>query len=261
MGNNFKFGYNFLDYTPVASSEDTGKPALNLKDYAHLVRHFRSLVKTEVTITCNFGSAKTLKGVLLNDVNFTDAYIEGSSNGSSWTYSIHVTITEDKGRKRYGIYAPLTAFSYQYFRIRITAQDPVARYPDTALSVFRIGTLCLCQSELEFTRNPSYPYNRLFLKSEPLINKFLSGGREKISTGDLIHWEGDFSFDLAEIDVIEDEILEFNAVIDQVDYMVFFENRGNNSKSYLCQKDTIPEINESSNNIMDTGKFELTEVI
>lgn len=260
MGN-FKFGYNFLDYTPVASSEDTNYPASNLKDYAHLARHSRTLVKTECTYTCNFGSAKTLAGILLNDVNFTDAYIEGSANGSSWTYSVHVTITEDKGRKRYGIYTPLTAFSYQYFRIRITAQDPVARYPDAALSVFRIGTLVLCQSALEFTQNPSYPYNRSFMKSEPLINEFLSGGREKISTGDLIHWEGDFSFDLSEIDVIEDEILEFNAIIDQVDYMVFFENRGNNSKSYLCQKDTTPEISESSHNIMATGEFKLTEVV
>src|SRR4030042_2463084 len=157
MGN-FIFGYDLLSLTGAmitVSSEDSNYPKANMLDLAHLRRHYRSLVITETTIVIDFSSAKAIKAVLLNDVNFTNVYIQGNDT-DVWTspsFSQQFTISEDKRVQRYKLYTALTGFNYQYMRIKITAQTPT-----DGLSVFRIGTLVVTETILELSRNPSIPY-------------------------------------------------------------------------------------------------------
>lgn len=258
MGNNFIFGHDFLAYTPVMSSADTNYPVANLLLYNNLFRHSRSTVKTEVTISIDMGAATVLAGVMLNDVNFTAAYVEGSADNVTWDFSQLIAISEDKTVKRYKIYVPLTAFNYRYFRVRITAQDPVARFPDTALSVFRIGTLVLCKQAVELTYNPAAgPYTVSGAYPEPLINKFMDGGDEVVSRGDTKRGNIKFSFSPTTLDQVG-ELRDLDAILKPTSNVVFYRNNGDTWECYLCRSRGAFETQESDVTF-STSTYELAE--
>ncbi len=256
MGN-FIFGYNFVEpSTEIPSSIDTNYLWANTKDYGHLKRHYRSLVATEVTIVCNFGSAKTILGLFLNDVNFTSVTIQGNAT-DVWTspsFTQDFTISKDDRVQRYKIYCALTAFNYQYLRIKIPAQTPV-----DGLSIFRVGTRAFILSIIEFLQNPTWPYTYEASYPDPLRNDFLSGGFELISQGDIKKWKGSFAFDVNE-KANESQIWLLES-LQPTDYIIFFENDGDTSKGYLCIKISFMEIDWETYNTIVTNDYELEEVI
>jgi hypothetical protein len=233
MGN-FIFGYNQLLTASMltVSSEDANYPKANMLDLGHLRKHYRSTVITEVTIVIDFSTAKAVKLVFLNDVNFTNVYIQGNTT-DTWTsppFSQQFTISQDKRVQRYKLCAVLTGFNYRYMRIRIPGQTPT-----DGLSAFRIGTLFVTETTLELSRNPTPPYEYGAPKAKPQIIEFLSGTVEKVGRSDLKIWEGSFGFNSYERDD-EDELWTLDA-IDEDYYLIFYENLGDNSKGYLCQRD------------------------
>jgi len=255
---NFFFGYNTI-LTPsmlTVSSEDANYPKANMLDLGHLRRHYRSTVITEVTIVIDFSTAKAIKLVFLNDVNFTNVYIQGNTT-NTWTsppFSQQFTISKDARTNRYKLCAILMDFNYQYMRIRIMGQTPT-----DGLSVFRIGTLFATEAILELSRNPSHPYEYQAPKAKPQIIQFLSGTVEKVGRGDIKIWEGSFGFNLYERSK-EDEIWTLDA-IDEDDYLVFYENLGDTSKGYLCQRDGSVRISWNRPNNMNIATLIFREAV
>lgn len=255
MGN-YLFDCTLVDYTPSASSEDSTYPDDNLKIYGHLRKHYRALVQTEVTITLDFGSAKTIESVLLDDVNFTDVYIQGHADEAHWgtpDFSEQFTVTQDERVNRYKLFAALTAFNYQYMRIKVPVQVP------TDLSVFRIGRVCCSDDRITLTKNPSPGYTYKAAFPNPGENNFLSGGREVISRGSYKKWTGEFTF-RGNVKTNEDQLWSIDA-FEPDDYIVFFENGSDLDKVYLCRKKSSLEIEWFAPNSIKTNVFELEEVI
>lgn len=254
---NFKFGYDFIEPTvETPSSEDSGKPWSNAADYNRLRRHYRSLVQTEVTIVCNFGAAKALVGLFLNDVNFTAVTIQGNAT-DSWvtpSFTEDFTVAKNVLTQRYQIYCALAAFNYQYLRIKIPAQTPA-----DGLSVFRVGTRVFILTQLELARNPSMGYARRAGYPAPIVNQFLSGGRELISQGDYKIWSGTFSFDNIEWEH-EPDLWTLDA-FQPDDPVVFYENLGTNSHAYLCRKDDPTEVSWPRHGVAKSSAVAFTEVI
>ncbi len=221
-----------MTYTPVASSQDSGYPASNLYDYAHLRRQWRSLVATEVTIVMNFAAAKAVLAVFLDDVNFANCYIAGNASdawGSPSFPEVEFAISNDIRVNRHKVMAVLTGFNYQYMRIRIPAQTPA-----DGLSVFRIGRLACMDTVLELTQNPYYPYPHEAGYPEPVVNSFLSGGEEVIEQGDYKIFQ--CSFDFRNYDIANESDLWTIDAITPGSYLVLHENLGDTERAYLCRK-------------------------
>jgi hypothetical protein len=255
MGN-FTFGYTLVDYTPTASSEDSNYPIANIKDYAHLKRHFRSQVATEVTIVLDFVSAKVVQVMLLDDVNFADVYIQGNAT-NVWdtpSFSQQYTISKDAETQRYRLCEILTGFNYQYMRIKIPAQTPV-----DGLSVFRIGRIACMTSKIEFTDNPSFPYRHSASYPEPLEVKFPSGGDEQVEQGDYKIWQGEFGFD--RLEKTNEPQLWLLDSLKPTDYLIFYENLGDASRGFFCKKKSQLEVEWGKPKTIKTNTYILREVI
>ena len=232
---NFLFGCNQLLTVSMltVSSEDVSYPKANMLDLGHLRRHYRSSVITEVTIVIDFLTAKACKLAFLNDVNFTDVYIQGNAT-NTWTspsFNQQYAISQDKRVQRYKLCAILTGFNYRYMRIKIPAQTPI-----DGLSAFRIGSLFVTDTALlTLSKNPSHPYEYQAPKAKPYVTEFLSGGAEKINRGDIKIWQGSFGFNYYER-TAEDDLWSLDA-LDEDEYLIFYENMNDTSKGYLCQRD------------------------
>lgn len=256
---NFQFGYNFVDYTPTASSENSPNYLDdNLKKYGNLRDHWRSLVATEVTIVFNFGSAKNIIGNLLADINFTACYIQANSV-DVWTSppyrypaSGNLTVSKDERTQRYNLWIP-PSFNYQYQRLVIPAQTPV-----DGLGIFRMGTFVALNTILTLTDNPSWPYQYSASKLYR-VNEFESGRKEKIKLCDYKIWQGLFSFDPKE-KIHESELWTMDS-IDEDDYLVFFENNDNTSQAYICQREGSLEVEWDRYATIKTNKYLFEEIV
>lgn len=234
MGN-FIFGYNFLDGTDTASSENPSYPLSNIKDYEHLKRHWRSTVITESWVKRNFGQPKNLLAVCLDDVNFTTVTIQGNAT-DTWTspaFSQVFTISKDKRTQRYKGYLTLSGFNYKWLRILIPAQTPV-----DGLSAFRIGRLVCLNTVFELSESHGFTYE--YSADEKMeTNEFLSGSFEDINRGDFC-WQGSFSIDM-QLRTNEDEIWRLNALKKNAN-LVFYENNNDTTKFYVCRRRTAIEV-------------------
>lgn len=252
MGN-FLFGHTFVSYTPTASSTDPDYPVANLYDYEHPKRPWKSWGYPEVTIVCDYGSAKAIVGVFLNDVNFTDVYIQGNA-ADSWgspSFSQQFTVSKDERTVKWKLYAALTGFNYRYLRIRIPAQVPQDG------SAYRIGTLVCLNTVLGMTNNPTPPYDYSADEAVRVV-EFPSGATEKINLGDLA-WKGSFSFD-PYLKVNESDFWTLNS-IKKDQNLVFFENETDTSKAYLCRRDAAIEVSWHLPNAVRTNRLEFREII
>jgi hypothetical protein len=234
MGTNFKFGYNFVAYTASASTADTEFPVTNLYDYEHALRQWRSTVITASWVKAYTGSsAITLKGIMLNDVNFTDILVQINTTDSWPGTSVGYTVTMDQRTGRYKIYIAFDSVSVKYIRIYINAQTPT-----DGLSYFRIGTFIVLNSVFEFTDNPTFPY--VCTADEKMItNDFESGGYEDVNLGPLI-WEGNFGFEVHQR-TLESEVNIFGRMYKSAN-LVFFENYTDSALCYICRRRTPLQI-------------------
>ena len=254
MGN-FKFGYNFVTIAAIeVDTEDANYPMSNLVLDSNPKRQYRTTVQTQSRIYYNFGAvAKAVKIVELTDVNFVNILIAGN-NTSDWTTPLFpdqaFTISKNIETQRYNLCAVLTGFNCQRLRLTIPAQTPLD------LSVFRVGSMVCCDTVLELADSPAFPYK--YSASEAMKkNEFESGGEERINLGDLI-WRGSFGFDLY-AKTAESDFWILNSVLKHQN-IVFFENLGDTSKSYLCRRDSGIEVLWHQAQLVRTDKIALREI-
>lgn len=242
MGNNFKFGYNPVDYTPACANENAAYPATNLKIYNHLRRQFRTVNLNASTITFSFGATKAIKRVFLDDCNFTSCTVAGSA----------ATIARDAEVQRYKADVALAGFSAASLQIVVPNQVTT-----DGAAYFRIGRVLCLDTELEPARNPSYAMVK-DAEKQYSVETFSSGGEEVIRLGDYLKWERRIVF--RGVPASNESGLWTLKAIDRDDFIVFFENRGDTSKSWLCRRGQF-SIVEARYNIVETSDIILTEVL
>lgn len=255
----FQIGGNFLvieDGMVSVSSQDSNYPKKNMLNLANLRRHYRTATVTAwKDIIIDFGSARVVRGVMLNDVNFMTATIQGTNTSFiSPEFSLPVTISIDERVNRRKIFTTLSGFIYRYLRVAIPFQTPT-----DGASYFRVGTLVCAGSVLEFASNPSYPYQYSAPYPEPKAVRFPTGGIEQVDMGSYKVWKGAFSFQTA-VKTTETDMWTL-AALKPTDYLIFAENRGDSSKAYLCKQSSMMEIEEIYHNIFRTNSIELGETI
>ena len=250
----FTFGYILAEPdTETPSSSDTNFPWSNAAIYGALKIHYRSLVQTEVTIVCDFGTAQSLVGLMLEDVNFTSVTIQGANYPPDWnspSFTQDFTISKNAEIQRYNIWCALTAFNYRYLRIKIPTQTPVD------LSVFRIGRRTFIESAIE--QSPTWGFSEGGAYPEPAVNEFKSGRKEKISNGSYKIWSGDFTFDVTTAESADLWILDS---VEPDDYIAFYKNFGDTSDCYLCQKETPLTLGWPNYQMRQSNAITLREVV
>jgi hypothetical protein len=144
--------------------------------------------------------------------------------------------------------------------VYIPAQTPVARYPDAALGVFRIGTLCLCSTVLTLTNPPSFGYRYGASKADPRINRMLDGGQERVGMGNTRIWRGSFGINAMSTSY-ESEIWQLDNMFSMSDYMVFSENMGVQDRSYLCYRDRSFDMTWIDRGVVSVSQYDMVEVV
>ena len=233
MGN-FIFGYNFKSYTATASSTEPGYPVANIYDYEHPRLQWRSMsIASEQWVKAYTGATNiTLRGVMLNDVNFTNIKIQHNTTDSWPGTSADYTVTQDERTGRYKIYVPFNA-SAKYVRIVIPAQAVTDNLP-----AFRIGCLIILDTIVELSVNPSFPYT-YDADEKMATNEFESGGFDDVNLGARI-WSGSFGFQVHDR-AYESEIWWLNRIGKNAN-LVFYENCGDRSKCYQCRRRTPVQV-------------------
>jgi len=231
---------DFIDLGTITSrTEDANYPDDNVEDYWHLKRRFRAndVTANDWLLKFNFGAAKTVVGVFLNDVNFNKVKIQGHAT-DAWgdpTYpGTALTVSLDARVNRYKIYIPITGFNLQWMRIFIpTGTTAVGDYT----TKWEVGSVVVLDSistihKNAYTRKSSKAFQDLSLPH---------GGFERVTLADALRWEGSFSIDLrAESD--ESSYWPIN-ILDSAQPLVFYENANVTNKAYLCLRDTDFEAN------------------
>jgi hypothetical protein len=243
MGNLQIYPPTFVDYTPTMTNGNASYPPANVKEYYNCKVHARSAAATSTVYTISFGSSKSLIAVLMIDINFTSVTINGVS----------LTATKNPANNRYHIMNVLT-----FTGSTLTITIPTQTATDGA-AYFRVGTIVCLASKTELTVNPDYGYVYSAPKAKPKISEFTTGDREKIKRGNRKIFRCSFAFKTT-ISEQKAELQTLDALIDETDLFVFYENRGDTSMAFLCQKDTSLEISEDDVNLMSTNRFEFIEV-
>lgn len=180
--------HSLIAYTPSADSEAVGYPDDNLS-LRPVRRPWRSDPLTDspspspVTISLEMVSSQTVAGIIIWDTNVADDGIEleYSTNGSSWSTAIAVTVAANAAGRRYGMLAlNVTA---KYLRLTVYGDNTgTPSYPtsDDANNL-EIGRICIFAETLTmpFT-NPlsvstQYPSSRTDL---------VNGRKATVSTGE-----------------------------------------------------------------------------
>jgi hypothetical protein len=247
----FKFGYNFLGYTPVGSNTDPNYPDSNLNLYFKPLQVCRTTVTTQVTFSIDFGVAKAVLAAMLNDVNFTSVYFSGSADNATWGAEQHFTIGKDERVQRYKIFAALDGFNNRYLRIRIPGQATT-----DGAAFFRIGAAVFMDTVLELAEAISYPYD-YSADEEILTSKMPSGGEEDTVLGDAI-WQGSFGTDPLSPSN-EGDYWTLNA-IGKSGPLVFFENLGDTSKVYICRRRSAIQVSWKTKNRDSIQKITFKEI-
>lgn len=246
-----------MSYTAAASSQDTGYPVVNLYDYAHLRRQWRSLVAAEVTIVFNYSAAKAVLAVFLDDVNFANCFIAGNETdawGSPSFAEVEFAISNDIRVNRRKVMAVLTGFNYQYLRVRIPAQTPT-----DGLSVFRIGRVACMDTVFELSANPNFPYREEAGYPDPVVNSFLSGGEEIIEQGDYKIFQ--CSFDFKNYNYANESDFWTIDAITPGSNVVLYENLGDTSRACLCRKLKPIQVSWQTDFLRDAQSFGFKERI
>lgn len=224
---------DFVDLGTITSrSETAAYPDDNVEEYWHLKRRFRANDANvgDWLLKFDFGAAKSIVAVVLNDVNFDRVKIETDA-GDNWAgaqdSSGDLTVSLDERVNRYKIYIPYV-YTKQWMRILIPGgTNAVGDYT----TKWEVGSVVVLDSVNAFAKNA---YSRSAIKPFEDL-EMPSGGFERISLGDNLAWEGVVSIDTrAESD--EDELWTLNA-LDSSLPLILYENRAETDKVYLCLRD------------------------
>jgi hypothetical protein len=172
----FKYATAFLDYTPTAASTPaTGFDLSFLKLYERPFLPTRTPDVTAEWWQMDFGSAKALKALYVNNLNFPQITVEVSSDN---TFGSDVTalltagaVAQDdrvKNRRHGWLDFPSNALSKRYARV-----TPVGT-PDAGASYYQLGALAGFDTVGTFDDDPATGYN--WTPREPrTVDRFKSG--------------------------------------------------------------------------------------
>ena len=250
---------DFIDLGTITSrTEVAAYPDDNIEEYWHLKRRFRAndVIKTDWLLKFDFGAAKTVEGVFLNDVNFDKVQIQGDNEvdfGAPIQYdSGIIDIGLDERVNRYKVFIPITGFNLQWMRIYI---------PATATAVGSYQTKWEVGSVVVLDTVPTVSKNAMLRTSaKPFQDISLpSGGFERISLGDNIRWEGEITIEQrAEVD--EAEYWAIN-LLDSAEPLIFYENAGDTDKAYLCLRDSDYAGTRLYNGLVRGNTIKLKELV
>jgi hypothetical protein len=263
MGN-FIFGYDFVAVSAITSdNEDSDYPIDNVLLYNNVRRHFRNSdegLSSEIVL--DMGSAKALTAVVLYDVNFTQVIIEGNSS-DSWSappFSQQFDVFLDERTGMYKRYIELSGFNYRYLKIGIEADEPTT----DGVGYHRIGAIVPLDTTLEFTYNPSWPYE-YSADDTTRVLELPSGNVRRVKLGER-RWKGTFEFNPGRA-TIENDLWVLNR-IEKNQVIVFFENinpadsdqEAYTGKVYLVYRNNPIGLKYESPNTIKVPQFELEEV-
>lgn len=253
---------DFVDLGIITSlTEDVSYPDDNVEDLWHLKKRFRATNAATDTwlLKFNFGSAQSVEGVLLNDVNFDKVKIEGHAS-DAWGTPDYVgteyAVSRDEVVDRYKIYIPITGFNLQWMRIYI---------PGTAATVgdykgkWETGTVVVADSVTELSRNMSFGYKRSSDKPYEALH-LPHGGSERASLGDDLAWVGHVIFGRRTETTEESDLWAINNY-DIANPLILYENRGNTSRAYLCLRDDAYEGSLVANNSVIGNMVRFKELV
>ncbi len=233
MGNIIVSG-DFLGYTPTCANEDANYPATHLYNYTRPRPTFRSQDTTETIIDIDLGSAQAVAVVVISNVNFAQAYIEGDADGV-WTspdYSQAANPANDPYTNRFKRYQAVGQ-TYRYWRLRIPAQTPT-----DGAGYFWLANIVLLGSVLEMSANPGYPWKER-PGALPVATERGPGGAEgRIALGDWEQWRGGFEFKTG---ATEAELIALSR-LGRTSPMVYAPNLGDPARVYLCFRDPDVDI-------------------
>lgn len=110
--------------TLTSSGDTSGYPASNVKDLEPMLRWWADAYTGEVWLKVDFGSAKTLTALFVNQANFPHFHAQGNAS-DSWStpsFDLGCDLVVDDAANRKGWF-DLTAFNYRWLRILIPASQ------------------------------------------------------------------------------------------------------------------------------------------
>jgi hypothetical protein len=265
-----KFGYSggsdnkFVDYSVIAvSSIDSDYPSSNLKNYWSISRAARSTtIASAWTIDLDLLTAMA-PVLCLDHCNFSSVTVHGNSSnswGSPAYSSSAITISMDYATGRYRAWIDCAGHSYQYWRIEIAAQTPT----DSA-AYFQLGRLVVLNPAniVTATYNIAHGYEQEALSSIA-INQFDDsdyGSREVVYLSDIVQWRGKISWGTRPESGMN-ELWAVNRLL-QRGLVVFYENRSDTSKFWLCHRDEGDGLSQSIDDpgLASSGEISLIEVV
>lgn len=244
----------------TSRSEDSNHPDDNICNFRSLPKDFRAQDQTvnDWLLKINFGSAKDLAALLLNDVNFDKVTIQGNATDSWGTPSFtqNFTISEDDWVERYKAYCALTSFNYQWLRVFIPSDASLVG----DLSVWAVSSLAALLTAKTITLSPqiSYGYNCTSDIKVKDSNK-KSGGKERIGEGSDLIWKGEIPIG-RRTPTDKAQLLTLNK-LNRAEPHVLYENEGNTQYAWLCWRDNPVRITREANRIIQTDPIQFTEIV
>lgn len=233
----------------------------NIDDLWHLKRRYRATntATNDWLLKINFGSAQSVDGVFINDVNFDKVQIKAHATDATWAsagvYSASIaTVFLDERVDRYKAYIPAT-FNLQWMMIFIPGTAAtVGDYKDK----WEVGSLVVMDSKTELARNIDYPYNRSAEKPFEDI-ELPHGGIERVNLGDNLKWTGEMTFGRRGI-TDEAEVWTVNNY-DVGTPLIVYENLSDTSKAYLCLRDDSYQGQLVSNDVVSGNVIKFRELV
>lgn len=253
---------DFIDLGTITSkSETAGYVDDNVKEYWHLKRRFRAggAPKSDIDflLKFDFGQAESAVAVVLNDVNFdtTRIRMHTADLGVNWAAadidSGDTTVSLDERVNRYKIYIPIVG-GKRWMIVQVPAAATAVGPYQTK---WEIGSVVVLDSVATFAKNA---YSRSADKPYTDI-KLSSGGFERVSLGGNLGWEGVVTVDTrAETD--ESELWALNILNNSLP-LIFYENRTEDDKVYLCLKDDAYEGNLVHQGLITGNTMKFKELI
>lgn len=156
--------------TITTTTANANFPASNLKNIQPAKSWKSTSVAAEQIVKYDFGSSKTYNTFFMNRFNFSEFYLEYSTNDSTWVEVAHKTaLTKDEmyDEDYMHIFVDLTGLTYRYLRVRIPAQTPLFE-----TTYFKIGNMLV--GDYVSLWNPKPEFQKILLPKR-IFTEFNSG--------------------------------------------------------------------------------------
>lgn len=226
----------------TARSANASYPAGNVNSLWRLKRRFRAqdAITDDWLLKFDLGSAKSVAGILLADVNFDAVQIQ-ANDSDSWSSPAYdsgeIAVSQNPFTGRYQVYIP-ASFTQQWIRLYIPASaSAVGDYT----SAWEVGSIAILASVNELTKGARELSRGASDQVE--VVKLPSGAHEAVQIGDSLRWQGEFSWTPRRVEN-ESELLQLNRALRGHPF-VYYRNDGDTSDAYICRRDSSYSARES----------------